>query len=195
MYLHRPLLSRCFALFAACFLLLNAVDALVPGRESGIFDGVIRLHVIADGDGKVEQRVKLLVRDRILAEFSGALSAAGDIRAAADTASKLIPRICETANRVLAENGAPYKARAYLVRERYPTRDYGGISLPSGEYCSLKIVLGEGNGQNWWCVMFPPLCFGASAKALADTAVGERSARVFTKKKYVFRFKLLELFG
>lgn len=195
MYLRKSLITRCIALFAAAFLFLDAVDVFVPGRESGIYGGVIRLHVLADGDGEEQQRVKLLVRDRILSEFSETFCTADGFDSALCAVSGSLPQIRAAADAALAENGADYRAEVFLVRERYPTRDYGGISLPAGEYCSLKIVLGSGNGKNWWCVMFPPLCFGASGKELGNTTVGERAARVFSKKKYIFRFKLLELFG
>ena len=195
MYLKNSLILRCFALFAACFLLLNAVDLLVPGDEAKVFSEVIRLHVIADGDGEEQQRVKLLVRDAIIADFAREFGGSEDIAAAAEAVKRSIPAIKATADRVLSENGASYRAQVFFVTERYPTRDYGEISLPAGEYSSLKVVLGSGSGQNWWCVMFPPLCFGAVKGALAATPVGENGARVFSDKKYIIRFKLLELFG
>ncbi|MBR4799225.1 MAG: stage II sporulation protein R [Clostridia bacterium] len=195
MHPEKSIITRCFALFAACFLLLNAVDALVPGDEAKVFSEVIRLHVLADGDGGEQQRVKLLVRDAVLAEYSALLGEARGAEEAEEAAKRCIPGIKQTADRVLAENGVSYRAQVFLVRENYPARDYGGISLPAGEYKSLKIVLGSGSGQNWWCVMFPPLCFGAAGTGMENTRVGEKSAQVFKNKKYVFRFKLLELFG
>ena len=195
MYLRKPLIARCIALFAAVFLFLNAVDLFIPGREGRIYEGVIRLHVIADGDSEEQQRMKLLVRDRILSQFSGMFSGADGFGPAFCAVNESLPQIRAAANDALAANGADYSAEVFLVRERYPTCDYGGISLPAGDYCSLKTVLGSGSGKNWWCVMFPPLCFGASGRELGGTPVGERSARVFTKKKYIIRFKLLELFG
>ena len=104
-----------------------------------------------------------------------------------------IPRMEEIANRVLLENGVEYKAKAEWGTEAYPTRVYENVTLPAGEYRSLRLKLGKGEGKNWWCVLFPPLCTRASAD-LSGTDVNKKDTEVFSNKKYIFRFKFLELF-
>ena len=185
--------ARALALFCACFLLLTAVDLVVPGEETAVFDNVIRLHVIADGDSQEQQRVKLLVRDAIIRQF-GESGYCDFCEASGDISSRL-GEIEAVANGVLASQGAGYGARAVFGREHYPVRDYGDFSLPAGEYTSLRVILGSGEGQNWWCVMFPPICFGACGESFAKAGIGRKAARVFTDKKYTLRFKLLELLG
>ncbi|MBO4453087.1 MAG: stage II sporulation protein R [Clostridia bacterium] len=194
MYLKESLTFRCIAVFCACVLLLTAADLLIPGDEALVFTNLIRLHVVADGDGDEEQRVKFLVRDAILAEYGGLFSDCSDSSEAIKTAYENLDAIKSTADRVLAENGADYKAAVGFGREVYPERDYGGMSLPSGEYYSLRVKLGSASGKNWWCVMFPPLCFGVGGNGLSKAGINEKSAKVFTSKRYIFRFRILEWF-
>ncbi len=182
-------------LFCACFILLNAVDMLIPRSEANIFDNAIRLHILAEDNGEEAQRVKLLVRDALLDEYGEMLSANGEVTGAEEAIRESLSEIEATANRVLAENGADYKAKATFDYEEYPTRVYENITLPAGEYRSLRINLGAAEGKNWWCILFPPLCTGASSeKDLSSAKINKKDTSVFSSRKYVFRFKLLELF-
>ncbi len=188
--------TKIVALFCACFLLLTATDIFVPRTEAKIYDSVIRLHILAEDNSDKAQSVKLLVRDAVLSECSELFSETGDIIAASDKVESSLTKMESVANRVLAENGEEYKAKAEWGYEEYPTRVYENMTLPAGTYRSLRLVLGEGNGNNWWCVLFPPLCTKASAEKsdFSSTDVNEKDSSVFTNKKYVFRFKLLEIF-
>lgn len=154
-----------------------------------MYSSVIRLHIIANSNTAADQSLKLAVRDAVLAAdcFNGAESMDKAQASVTAAASKAV----ETANAVLAAEGVPYRATCLWGRESYPTRVYEGFRLPAGDYLSLRIVLGEGNGENWWCVLFPPLCLGAAKDVLNGP-----SGKVFSvkTKKYSFRFKLLELF-
>ncbi len=188
-------MKKIIALFCACFLLLNTVDMLVPRSEAEIYENVIRLHILADDNTHEAQSVKLLVRDAILNECQDLFSESGDVIAAAETVEKNLSRAEAVANRVLAENGMNYQAKAEYGYENYPTRVYENFTLPAGTYRSLRIKLGKAEGNNWWCVLFPPLCTKASqSKDLSSAGINEKDSAVFTKSKYVFRFKLLELF-
>ncbi len=188
--------TKIVALFCACFILLNVVDMVVPRSESKIFDSVIRLHILAEDNSEKAQNVKLLVRDAVLNECSELFSENGDIVSASKTVEESIPHIEMIANRVLSENGMDYEAVAEWGSEDYPTRVYENLTLPSGTYRSLRIRLGKGEGKNWWCVLFPPLCTKASAEKsdFSKTNVNSNDSSVFTNRKYTFRFKLLELF-
>ncbi len=170
-------------------LTLGFCKLALPMEEGKVYDSVIRLHILANSDSRYDQDLKLLVRDEILASdcFEDSDSVE-DAKLKLEDAAK---RAVKAANACLEREGAPYRADYRLGKEVYPTREYENIRLPSGEYLSLRIVLGEGEGANWWCVAFPPLCTAAATESL-DVKSGE----VFDTKKsgYVFRFKLLEWF-
>lgn len=186
--------ERILCAFCASVMLIFAVDLTIPAEESRIYDTVIRLHVLANSNSEIDQAVKLQVRDAILAEC-------GDLFAETQTTEEALTQIQaaatqmeQIADRVLAENGFSYHAKAVFGTERYPTREYDGTVFPAGDYRSLRILLGEGDGQNWWCCLFPPLCMSAATAEESLDAVGldTRSGKVFTRKTYRFRFKLLE---
>lgn len=187
--------TKLIALFCACFLLLNIVDMLIPRTEAKVYDNLIRLHILADDDSDEAQAIKLKVRDAILDECGDIFSSSDDIVKATEAVDENLEQIEKIANKVLKENGFDYSATAEWGKEIYPTRVYEDFTLPSGEYLSLRVKLGEAKGQNWWCVLFPPLCTGAASKDLTDSGISKSDSKVFTSRKYVFRFKLLELFG
>ncbi len=188
--------TKIIALFCACFMLLTIVDMLIPRSEAKIFDNVIRLHVLADDNSEAAQNIKLSVRDAILDECGDMFSESGDIVTASNVVAENIPRIEEIANRVLAEQGVDYRATVQWGSESYPTRTYEDFYLPSGEYLSLRVNLGTANGNNWWCVLFPPLCTKASSDSEFKSAgIAKKDTSVFKSRRYIFRFKLLELFG
>lgn len=188
--------TKIVALFCACFILLNVVDMAIPRSESKIYDSVIRLHILAEDNSESAQTVKLMVRDAILDECGDLFAEDGNIVSASETVESNLPKIEEIANRVLSENGMNYKAVCEWGTEEYPTRVYENLTLPSGIYRSLRINLGKAEGNNWWCVLFPPLCTKASAgeSDFARTDVNKNDSKVFTNRKYTFRFKLLEFF-
>ena len=188
--------TKIIALLCACFLLLNVVDMVVPRTEAQVYENVVRLHVLADDNSEAAQSVKLAVRDAILQEYGNLFDENGDVSVASDIIVSHLSDIESTANRVLAENGFGYRAQVLWGIEEYPTRIYEGFTLPAGSYRSLRVMLGSGSGNNWWCVLFPPLCTGAASEdGISVSGVNGRDTEVFTKKKYSFRFKILELFG
>lgn len=189
--------ERVLCAICASVLLLFAVDLAVPAKEAEIYDTVIRLHVLANSDGEEDQAVKLLVRDAILAECNGLFSGTQTTAEALTQIEGAASRMEQIANRVLEEQGFPYRARAVFGTETYPTREYDGVVFPAGEYRSLRILLGEGGGQNWWCCLFPPLCMSASTaeESLDSVGLDTSSGKVFTQKTYRFRLKLLEWFS
>ena len=178
-------------LAAVCVTLLTGVWA--QGRQSALADKVVRLHVIAASDSAEDQRVKLEVRDALLAYLTPrleAVSGAQDAAAVIAAASGELQRIAETAS-----GGS---ARVELGRETYPTREYETFSLPAGVYTSLRITLGAGSGRNWWCVVYPPLCTAAACELEGVALEGGMTAddlSLMTGENagYVLRFRSLEL--
>lgn len=160
-----------------------------------IREDVVRLHILANSDSEADQSVKLAVRDALLecgAEiFSGTL----DKNNAAEHLEAEKEKLIETANRVLKENGFDYETQVCLIKEYFNTRVYEDFTMPAGEYLSLKVVLGEGKGHNWWCVMFPPLCLPAATEQTDINAVfSENGARIIRGNgNYEIRFKIVEI--
>ncbi|HCD69178.1 MAG TPA: hypothetical protein DEQ68_01005, partial [Ruminococcaceae bacterium] len=113
---------------------------------------VLRLHIPANSDGGADQKIKLRLRDYILAEFSDELSGCENLEEAEKKAKELLPEIERKSNEFLDENGFSYGAKAELVTMDFTTREYDKLILPAGKYRALRITLGSGNGHNWWCV-------------------------------------------
>ena len=118
----------------------------------------VRLHVIAHSDSAADQRVKLMVRDAVLKVTEEGILSCKNANEAEEYIRSHLGIIVATANEVLEKNGLSYKASASMGISRFPEREYRGVNYPEGNYKALRIVLGDGKGQNWWCVMFPPLC-------------------------------------
>ena len=142
--------SKRMYLLMAAILLLSCITA----RSQEPF----RLHVIANSDGAADQSVKLLVRDAILQYTAEEAASCRDKEQAERYMRAHLSELEACANQVLKEQGFAYTATAYLGRYEFPDKTYGDVTYPAGQYDALRLVLGEGEGQNWWCVMFPPLC-------------------------------------
>ncbi|MDR1927697.1 MAG: stage II sporulation protein R [Oscillospiraceae bacterium] len=191
---HAKLLRR-LALLALCAFLGSLLSFHL--RCAGIRQEVLRLHVIAHSDSEADQSAKLAVRDAILRE--GATLFDGSVTAAqAQTA--VLPRkeALETcARRVLRARGLDYSVQVSVGVEYFNTRSYEDITLPAGRYQALRVILGEGKGRNWWCVMFPPLCLPAAEKKDAvrlDAVLSGGELRVVkSNPRFEVRFKLVEL--
>ncbi len=183
-----------FTLTAAVMITL-ASAAYLPIKERSLYKSVIRLHVIANSDTESDQSLKLAVRDALLADARSAFEGE-DLGSAIRIVNGSAPRIQAVAERVVAERGASYPVRVVFGEEEYPQREYGDRIYPAGKYLSLRVIIGEGKGKNWWCVLFPPLCLGSSRTTGGDgenDSGGERPAIAQNTPR--IRIKLLEWFG
>ena len=185
-----------------CLLFLT-IGLLPVHGEAEIYDTVLRLHVLANSDSEEDQSLKLSVRDAILAVGNGLLDGCESREEAARILQKNLPLLEKAAQEAIAEAGFSYPVRFALGEEAYPTRTYGSICFPEGDYLSLRVIIGEGEGQNWWCVLYPPLCMSAASAGKSDEeafiAVGliGDQYRVITETEqptYRIRFKILEVF-
>ncbi|MBE6640366.1 MAG: stage II sporulation protein R [Ruminococcaceae bacterium] len=187
-------------LFVVCIVFLVISIGFVSFSAADFRDGFIRLHILAESDAEEDQRIKLQLRDALLKEYSEALSVSKNSVEAETRIENMKEDIEDFCNDYLDEIGADYDARILFEKEYYPNRVYDNVTLPAGTYSSLKVVLGNGDGKNWWCVLFPPLCLdiakGEEAYIAAglskddyETIINDRSG------KYEYRFKLFELFG
>jgi stage II sporulation protein R len=147
---------------------MAALSLMGVGPSSRSVPPVLRLHVIANSDGEEDQRVKLQVRDRVVEymnAWAGATSTFPEAKAYAEEHLEEIQRI---AREVLRENGLDYEATASVGIYPFPDRTYGEVAFPAGDYYAVKVELGRARGANWWCVLFPPLCFLPSAEVEED---------------------------
>lgn len=150
-----------FFLGVAIFAMLALVPVREPdpGDDRQIHEGVVRFHVIAKSDQPVDQELKLKVRDTVLDYLRPNLEGVQDQEAAAVVIQEKLPQIEEVAVQTLRSHGCSDLVQVYYGTFDFPVRVYGPLTFPEGKYQSLRIVLGEGEGKNWWCCLFPPLCF------------------------------------
>lgn len=178
------------ALAAICIVLCMGTWA--QARQNAISSDLVRLHVIAVSDEAGEQEIKLKVRDAVLDYLRPVLNNAENSVQAKKIISDHLNGIAGAAAKASEGRGV----KVSLGREHYPTKTYESFSLPAGEYQSLKIVLGEGSGHNWWCIVFPPLCLeAAQAQQVQSVMAREDYAIVSDSEGYQLRFKLVELWG
>ena len=188
---------------AVALISVSMLSFLPVHGEAELYDSVLRLHVLANSDSEEDQALKLKVRDSVAALTAELTANAADLHAACASVEASLPLIEECARQTLEENGCYLPVRVELGYEKYPTKSYESICFPAGEYRSLRVLIGEAEGQNWWCVLFPQLCLGASSTREAESAfiaVGltPEQYRVVTRTdepRYKLRFKILEVFG
>lgn len=186
------------AVFALCLIALNFLP--VHGEEA-VYDSVIRLHVIAASDSERDQALKLKVRDAVLSELAALSEGCLSKEEAEKALSAQLERVRETALETLSAEGCDYRVSVTLGKEKYPHKSYEGVCFPAGEYTSLRIVIGEGEGKNWWCVLFPQLCLAGAKNAEAafiEVGLTPEQYRVITETdepKYKLRFKIIDIIG
>lgn len=183
--------------WAITLLIVTMVIGVMPTDAEGeIYDDTLRLHILANSDQSEDQKLKLEIRDRILLKYGKMLKGGESITEAKESVEQLLPEIEEDARVWIGELGHNYDVKASLSVEWYETREYQDFTLPAGYYSSLRIIIGEGKGQNWWCVMYPPLCMEmASESAPRDDGVidySKEEIRLITSGKYQVKFKILE---
>lgn len=170
--------------------------AVLQAQSQRMADKIIRLHVVANSDTNADQAVKLAVRDAVLREAGRVLDGAEDPKQAV---AAQLPALEAAANAELQRQGSEDLARVSFRRELFPTREYDTFSLPAGVYDSLRVTIGQGEGHNWWCVIFPSLCVPAAADGFAEAAAaggfstGEIRLLTQADPAYTVKFRSLEL--
>lgn len=183
-------------------LLLGLCAALLWGvwsveEQEDLSRKMIRLHVIAHSDSAEDQALKLQVRDAVLDYATAVLQRSEDMDAAQVELEANLPRIENIARAAVSAEGYDYGVTASLGQAEFPLKEYEGFSLPAGEYTALRLVIGDGEGQNWWCVVFPPLCTAAACD-ISETAIAagmsEKDVAFITESEgYVLKFRAVEL--
>lgn len=169
--------------------------------EEAVYDSVIRLHVLAVSDSAQDQAVKLSVRDHVLDRLTPMLAEVDTKGHAEQTIRNHLTALEQDTAAWLAEQGMTVPVRFSFDNEKYPTRVYDDFTLPAGEYMSLRVVLGEGEGKNWWCVLFPSVCsrfaMTSPEEVYKEAGFTPEQYRLIThtdKVQYKVRFRLLEIF-
>jgi len=157
---------------------------------------VLRLHVIANSDTSVDQNLKLRLRDYILQEGKDIFNGSVNVENAVKKIEPVLPELEKSAKAFVNQAGFDYDVKISLSNEYFTTRTYETVTLPAGKYLALRVVIGSGEGHNWWCVMFPPMCVpAADKKDEIENVFSEKEIKlVESKPKYEPRFKVVEIY-
>lgn len=156
--------------------------------------GIIRLHVLAHSDSVTDQNLKRAVRDAVINYMKPYMESSTTRGNAEQIISEHMPEIQMLAQQVVWQEGYDYPVALELGNHPFPTKTYGALALPAGDYQALRILIGNAEGQNWWCVLFPPLCFVDITNATAISNQTEQiTAEINKQQTPQFRFKIMEL--
>ena len=147
-------------------------------------DKLIRFHVIANSDSEEDQNLKLKVRDAIINYLQPKLLESESIEESELIIKKEYDELEKISKNIILENGYDYDVKVGIDYSKFPTIQYSNVVLPAGEYKALRIIIGEGKGKNWWCVMFPPLCFVDEQKGIIDKDTDDKLREVLTEEEY-----------
>ena len=186
-------------------LILISAISYVDAVSNNIADSVFRLHVIANSDSKEDQELKLKVRDELLSYMNIISKDSTNKQETMKIAKEHKEEFKKIAEKVIEENGYNYTVNVQVGKADFPTKYYGDITLPAGTYDALKVQIGDAKGQNWWCVMFPPLCFVDVSTGIVPENSKQELKQSLDDEEYdlisktddneiSFKFKIVELF-
>lgn len=181
------------------FLPLLLIFALLFGSLSYTNDAsndistkVLRMHVLANSNSFEDQRLKIAVKNNILKSTQELFTDCDNLEESIEIAQSNTELIKASAQEVIKKYNKNYDVKVYVDNEFFDVREYKDFTLPSGNYNTVKIVIGEGKGKNWWCVMYPAVCISACSDDF-DKALTKEEKKLITSKKYIPRFKILEI--
>ncbi len=192
-------MKKFITITAVCIFTLFLLVGYSTSVSSSLSSNMVRLHVIANSDSKEDQALKLKVRDAILSHCRSNFTKKDDVK-------DELEGYKEIAQRIIAENGYDYSVEVEYGNFKFPTKEYNNLRLPAGNYDAVRIKIGKAKGKNWWCVMFPPLCFvdGTTDTSYAEeklhSSLGEESSKLITKADdmimpFEIKFKIVEVYG
>ncbi len=178
--------------FVLCFL-FSMLD--FDAKSNNISDSILRLHILANSDSAEDQNLKLAVRDEVSKYCSSLFADVSEKSRAKKIISQHMNEIVEIARKEVYNKGYDYDVKGELVNMYFTNRTYENITLPAGFYDAVRITVGSGNGHNWWCVMFPPICVGACDKIgeLSDV-LDPDEVNMVSDNKYCCKFKIYEVY-
>lgn len=181
----RVFLLLLILIFSGIIMGFIKVDARKDSQiQASIAEEIIRFHVIANSDSKADQDLKLKVKESLVKELSPYLSRATSVTDARTILSDMLPFIKETAENVVRQEGFNYSVTASLEPYNFPIKIYGDYTFPSGTYEALRVKIGDAKGKNWWCVLFPPLCFVDETYSIVDETTEEQLKYLLTEEEF-----------
>lgn len=186
---------RKLKIFIPIFLILLLISGIAKPiiTSESISKKVFRLHILANSDSPYDQNLKLIVKDEILKLSTELFTDAKSVNDARHIAEDNIKSFENTAQQVVEANGYTYKVSAYTDEEYFNTRKYDGFIMPAGEYNTLKIIIGNGEGHNWWCVMYPSVCISGCTDDF-DEIMNDEEKEMLTSSKFIPKFKIIEIY-
>lgn len=179
------ILKLCCAGLAVMLLIgLIQLNSYTEDMNKGLSDNLIRLHVIANSDSPEDQELKRKVRDAVLSYVRGEVKDSLDIEQTRGIILDNMDEITSAAQKIIYDSGKNYEVKTMLGNHPFPTKAYGDIYLPAGNYQALRVVIGNGDGANWWCVLFPPLCFVDVTHGTVPETVKEDLKKVLSEEEY-----------
>ena len=202
----KKILNFSLLLFLLFLYVFISAQSYVTAVSTNLSDAVFRLHVIANSDTHEDQELKLKVRDSLLQFMNNICANCSTKEEAISIAKSHQNEFQQIAEKTIIENGYNYSVKININHFYFPTKNYGDISLPAGFYDALRVEIGEAKGQNWWCVMFPSLCFIDISSGVVDNEAKDNLEENLDKESYTvisdtkksnvkFKFKLIEFFA
>ena len=197
---------KTFMILSILLILLFLITAYsyATNISEGLSENIFRLHILANSDSEEDQALKLKVRDAILAYMETLTEDIADKQAVIELSKAHAEDFREIAQKVIQENGYHDSVNIEIGNFYFPTKYYGNISLPAGNYDALKIEIGEAKGQNWWCSLFPPLCFVSVSSGVVEQEGEEYLKENLSEEEFAivsnassaveFKFKIVEMF-
>lgn len=184
---------------SACIaFVLTVIYSVIPfeAQCSELSQDVFRLHILADSDSEADQNLKIKVRDEVLDYTEDLFNSANSKEEAESIISDNLQSISNVAYQTVLDNGYDYVVTAEITNMYFTTRYYEGYTLPSGMYDALRITIGEGEGHNWWCVMYPSICISSAEdkESKAKEALDDDEYNIVCNEQYQYKFKVVEMF-
>lgn len=191
------ILSILIGILGSTCVTARAMDTKME-QQVHIAQEVVRFHIRANSDSKEDQAIKMHVKVRVLEAMKPVMDQAASVTDSRELIANNINQIEAFANQALKEVGSSDSAKVYMTEEWFPVKHYGDLVFPPGKYEALRIDIGEAKGHNWWCVMYPSLCFVDPSHGIVPEASKEKLKKVLTKKEYrslhpKIRWKLAEI--
>jgi len=195
--------SLILIILLSIYIFISAIS-YVTAVSNNLENSIFRLHVIANSDSDEDQKLKYIVRDKLIEYMSNISSNAKNKEEAIEIAKEHSDNFYKIAKQTIEENGYNYNVNVEIGNFSFPTKTYGDISIPAGSYDALRVQIGESKGQNWWCVMFPPLCFvnvssgivPEESKEILESELSDEEYNIISNSdsnNFKFKFKIIEL--
>lgn len=183
---------------AICMGLVMSILMSFAGFDASCLelkDNLLRLHIVANSNNENDQALKLKVRDKLLEVGDEAFKDTENLILAKETANEMLPVFKAAASEVIKQEGYNYSVNVTLGKAFFDTRVYDSFTLPAGEYDALKVVIGEGEGKNWWCVIFPSVCIPSASNKELGSVISNNTEKIANNApKYKIKFKVIEWF-